>query len=370
MNFLIPLALSFALSLTLTKVILILCIKYQILPEARTRDLHSKPLPRLGGLAIFISFLIISIIYFVFSKNNYTFSSIHIFGIDKQLLAILFAGSVVAISMSVDDLIGLKAWQKLAIQVFAVLIIIASGIGINTLANPFGPTFNLNSVYIPIIQIRGITYHFSLWSDLLTLFWVVGMMNVINFVDGVDGLAAGLSSIGTVFIFLLALELGSSQSPIGLISIILTGSILGFLVWNFPPAKIFMGDSGSMFIGFLLGVLPLLSGGKLATAFLVLGFPIVDGIFVAFFRIIRRKNPFTTPDKTHLHHRFLLAGFSPRQAVMSLYVIAAAFGWVALRSTTFYKIIASVVLVMVIFILIIILNIMTKRKTNAQNLQL
>lgn len=368
MNFLIPLAISFALSFALTKVILVLCLRYKIFPQARSRDIHQKPLPRLGGIAIFIAFLIVTLAYYIFSKNNFSLSSIQVFGVDKQLLAILVSGSIVAISMSIDDLIGLRAWQKLFIQIFATLIIISSGIGINTLANPFGPTINLNSVYIPILQIGGITYHFSLWSDLLTLFWIVGMMNVINFVDGVDGLAAGLSSIGSLFIFLLAIELGTSQGPIGLISIILTGSIMGFLVWNFPPAKIFMGDSGSMFIGFLLGVLPLLSGGKLATAFLVLGFPIVDGIFVAFFRILRRKNPFTTPDKTHLHHRFLLAGFSPRQAVLSLYVIAAAFGWVALRSTTLYKILASFVLVMVIFGLIILLNILTKRKSHAESL--
>ena len=124
-----------------------------------------------------------------------------------------------------------------------------------------------------------------------------------------------------------------------------------------------MGDSGSMFLGFMLGVLPLISGGKLATAFLVLGFAIVDGLIVAGARIFRGKNPFTTPDKTHLHHRFLAAGFSVPVTVLSLYAIAALFGWVALRSTTLHKIIASSVLIVFVAALILILNQMKKRKS-------
>ena len=141
------------------------------------------------------------------------------------------------------------------------------------------------------------------------------------------------------------------QPTTAIIAIILAGSILGFLFWNFPPAKIFMGDSGSMFIGFILGVLSLISGGKLATVFLVLGFPIVDGLFVVLGRLQRHENPFTTPDKTHLHHRFLKAGYSPRQAIIFIYIISIFFAWVALRSTAMDKMIAAIVLVIALYIL-------------------
>jgi UDP-GlcNAc:undecaprenyl-phosphate GlcNAc-1-phosphate transferase len=122
-----------------------------------------------------------------------------------------------------------------------------------------------------------------------------------------------------------------------------------------------MGDTGSAFLGFMLGVLPLISGGKLATAFLVLGFPIVDGLMVFAGRIKRGENPFTTPDKTHLHHRFLKANFSARQAIISIYIISAAFGWVALRSTQQNKIIAAFVLVLSLFAVTRILNYLAKK---------
>ena len=117
-----------------------------------------------------------------------------------------------------------------------------------------------------------------------------------------------------------------------------------------------MGDSGSMFLGFTLGALTLISGGKLATAFLVLGFPIVDGLIVAIGRVVRGKNPFTTPDKTHLHHRFLEAGFSPKFALIFMYIIAIAFAWVALRSSTSNKLIAAGILVALLALIIFVLN--------------
>jgi UDP-GlcNAc:undecaprenyl-phosphate GlcNAc-1-phosphate transferase len=269
--------------------------------------------------------------------------------------------------MLFDDLFDLKAWKKMAFQIIVALIAIASGIGIDSIANPFGGAINLNTVYVPLLSIQGVLVHFSLWSDLLTLVWLVGMMNVINFVDGIDGLAGGVSTIAAFTIFLLSITLAVSQPGTAMISIILAGATAGFLFWNFPPAKIFMGDSGSMFLGFMLGILPLISGGKLATAFLVLGFPIVDGLFVAGGRILRGKNPLTTPDRTHLHHRFLAAGFSPRVAVLSLYAIAAAFAWVALRSSTSNKIFAAIILVLLLVILIFLLNIRARklRKINA-----
>lgn len=362
MIFLISFLATLLLSFFLTGILKNIGIKYGIVSKPRARDIHKKPIPRIGGVAIFVSFIVISILVFVLNRQSMSYNYGFLFHLDRHLFAIWLGGLIIASSMLIDDIKGLKVWQKFSFQFLAVFILIAGGIGINWLPNPFGNPLNLNSVYIPIVMIHGVVYHFSLLSDLLTLVWLVGMMNILNFVDGVDGLAGGVSFISLITIYILSIRL--DQNPTAMIALILAGAVFGFLIWNFPPAKIFMGDSGSMFLGFMLGTLTLVSGGKLATVFLVLGFPIVDGLIVALSRIFRKENPFTTPDKTHLHHRFLKAGYSARQAVIFLYMISIAFAWVALRSTTLNKIIASVILVLLVFLLILLLkDIAAKRKT-------
>lgn len=362
MNYFLPFLSALAISALFTGILRRVGIKYGIVSRPRKRDIHKKPVPRIGGVAIFLSFVLVILGYMLLSGKNLHFAPGSFLGIDRHFFGILAGGTLIVCTMFFDDIFGLKPWQKLLFQALATLIVIGSGIGINSLPNPFGTAFNLNSVYIPIITLHGITYHFSLWSDLLTLIWMVGMMNVINFIDGVDGLAGGVSGIAALTIFVLSISVAVNQPSVALISIILAGSCAGFLVWNFPPAKIFMGDSGSIFLGFMLGVLPLISGGKLATAFLVLGFPIVDGLMVAGGRILRGENPFTTPDKTHLHHRFLRAGLTSRQAIISIYIISAAFGWVALRSSTINKLIAAVILIIILIILTILLSRISRAK--------
>jgi len=341
---------AFFLSFALTLVVIRIGYRYKLLSKIRERDIHKKPVPRIGGVAIFLSFLIISLCYFLIVHPDYRLVFSTLRKIDPQLMAIWSGAIIITVSMLYDDIRGLNAWQKFFLQFLAVFCIISGGIGIDKLANPFGEAINLNSVYIPLFNLGGVTYHFSLWSDLLTLVWMVGMMNVINFVDGIDGLASGTSIIAALAIFFVAFATG--QPAVALIAIILAGSAGGFLILNYPPAKVFMGDSGAMFLGYMLGVLPLLSGGKLATAFLVLGFPILDGLFVAGGRLLRHQNPFTSPDKTHLHHRFIAAGFSQRQALFTMWMIAVCFAWVALRSNTLQKIEAFAILVAVLLTLI------------------
>lgn len=347
------------LSFILTLAAIHFGIRHHLLSKLRERDVHKAPVPRIGGVAIFGSFILISAIVFLMIHPDYRLAIGGWYSIDPQLLGIGVGALIITAAMLYDDLRGLNPWQKFLFQFLAVFCVIAAGIGIDKIANPFGQPLDLNTIYLPLFSYHGITYHFSLWSDLLTLVWMVGMMNVINFVDGIDGLAAGLSTIAAIAIFFLARTTG--QPAVALLAVIVAGSSTGFLVLNYPPAKIFMGDSGSMFLGFMLGVLPLLSGGKLATAFLVLGFPILDGIIVAVGRIVRRQNPFTSPDKTHLHHRFISAGFSQRQSLWIMWLIAASFSWVALRSTTLNKIIAAGVLLITLIILIQLLSNKAKR---------
>jgi len=360
-QFVIAFLSTLILAFIFTGLVRIFAIKNNLLFPPRNRDSHKKPLPRVAGLAMFLAFVAVTLVYFTLVNPEAKIASGHWFGIDKKIVAIWLASAIIVGIMLVDDLKQLSAPIKLFFQMVAVTIIISAGIGIDFISTPFGAPINLNSVYIPF-SLFGQTYHFSLWSDLLTFFWLIGMMNVINFIDGVDGLAGGVSGIAALTLFALSLAVG--QNAVAMIAISLAGASAGFLFWNFPPAKIFMGDSGSMFLGLLLGVLPLISGGKLATAFLVLGFAIVDGLIVVAARIYKGKNPLTTPDKTHLHHRFLAAGFSVRQAVVSMYLIATLFGWVALRSTTSNKIIASSILVVLVGVLIIVLNQIKKSRRN------
>lgn len=356
MNYFLPFLGALVFSLALTGFAKSIGEKFGFVSTPRARDVHKKPVPRIGGVAIFLSYILVSLFLYLFVYEKTLLSS----DFTHHLIGIWLGGLLISGTMLLDDIIGLRAYKKLGIQIAVALVVIASGIGIDSLSNPFGPTLNLNSVYIPLFTYGGIVYHFSLWSDLLTMVWLVGMMNVINFVDGVDGLAGGISAIAALTIFQLSLLIG--QPNTAMVAVILAGSVLGFLVWNFPPAKIFMGDCGSMFLGFMLGVLPLISGGKLATVFLVLGFPIVDGILVAVGRIARGKNPLTTPDKTHLHHRLLGAGFSQRQAILLIYILAIAFGWVALRASSLGKIVASLILCALIAIFILTLTYLRTRK--------
>lgn len=363
MNYLYPFILATVLSFSLTFIVRKICLFYGLVSKPRNRDIHKKPVPRLGGLAIFAAFFLISVIYFLLIDKTLFFSPSYWLGVDKHLLAIWIASLLLTLSMLVDDIYNLKPWQKIIFQLLATSIVIVSGIGIERLTNPLGGELNLNSVYIPIFKISGITYHLALWSDLITVIWLLGMMNIVNFVDGIDGLAGGVSVIAAFTVYLLSISDKVDQPHTALLAIILAGATLGFLIWNFPPAKIFMGDSGSMFLGFMLGILTLISGGKLATVFLVLGFPIIDGLIVVGGRLKRGENPFTTPDKTHLHHRFLKAGYTPRQAIISIYIISSAFAWVALRSTTGNKIIAALMLIILVFILTRLLNYKIKKLT-------
>ena len=238
MSYILTLLITFILSVVLTGVVRSFALSRGLVFAPRARDSHKKPLPRIGGVAIFTSFLLVSLIYFAAIAPGAEIAQGHWFGLDKKIVGIWLASLVVVTVMLIDDLKGLSALVKLFFQLIAVGVIIASGIGIDFLSNPFGPAINLNSVYIPV-NLFGTTYHFSLWSDLLTAVWLIGMMNVVNFIDGVDGLAAGISAIAAVVLFFLSLGVG--QPAVAIISIILAAATLGFLLWNFYPAKIFMG---------------------------------------------------------------------------------------------------------------------------------
>ncbi len=263
----------------------------------------------------------------------------------------------------IDDIKNLKPWQKFTFQILAAGLVVAFGLSIEYIRLPAGYHLQLDSWQIPI-SLFDHGFRFVVWGDLLTIFWIVLLINTLNFLDGLDGLAAGVSVITGLVIFFLSLSLG--QDANALLAILIAGVALGFLPWNFNPARIFMGDSGSMALGYLLGISSIISGGKLTTAFLVLGIPVLDVGWVVLRRLLSGRSPFEA-DKGHLHHRLLTAGLTQRQAVVLLYLMASAFGIIAVVTSTQAKIQAVLSLVILMFVLALVLVFLEYRKKRRES---
>jgi len=351
--FLIAFLSSLGLAILFTFLVKNVAIKFKLFDWPAPRRIHPRPLPRLGGVAIFLAFVLV-ILFFTTGAGG------HFLVFDKHLAGFLAGATLLVLVMIVDDIRGLSPWVKLFWQIVAALIIIVVGIGIDFITNPLGGIYLLNGYQIPII-IAGTTYHFAVLADLFTLVWIVGIINVVNFLDGLDGLAAGIAAIVGFVLFFLSMVPGVNQPATALLAITLAGCSLGFLIFNFYPAKIFMGDTGSHFLGFTIAILAIFSGGKIATALLVLGFPILDGLWVVLNRIFKKRSPFMA-DKTHLHHRLLDLGMSQREVVFSIYFLCACFGIIALFLRSKGKLIALSLLGLLMVAIIISLFIISSRK--------
>jgi len=191
------------------------------------------------------------------------------------------------------------------------------------------------------------------------------MIYTTKLLDGLDGLVSGITIIGSIVLFFLSLTPGVIQPETALLCIILAGASLGFLFFNFHPAKIFLGETGSTFTGFMLGTLAIISGGKIATALLIMGIPILDVLWVIGRRLWQRQSPFRSADRKHLHFRLLDIGFSHRGAVLFLYVVSAMFGSVALSVQGKYKLVVLVVLVIFMLVLGAVVVLKARKKEAA-----
>ena len=296
---LLTLVLCFLLSVAITPLVKKVAIAIGAIDKPDPRKVHQKIMPRLGGLAIYISFII-------------GFLALGL--MNRETLPIILGCTIIIITGILDDKYTLSAKVKLIGQIVAAIVVVMNGVVIEFINLPFGGMIEFGIFSIPI-----------------TILWIVGITNAVNLIDGLDGLAAGVSSIALITISGMALLKGDLfTSSLG---IILLGSTLGFLVHNFYPAKIFMGDTGALFLGYMISVLSLL-GFKNVTMLsliipiIILGVPISD----TFFAIIRRflnKSPISAPDKSHLHHCLLRSGFSHRQTVLLIYAMAAMFSLTA-----------------------------------------
>ncbi len=316
-------------------------------PAEATRKIHKKVMARGGGVAIYISFIVVC------------FALLASF--PRQFIGLVIAATMVLIIGLVDDIKRLSPWIKLSVQVLAAVIAsVGFGITIETLTNPFGDALIFTQPNITL-ALLGLSISFNWIAVAISVFWLVGMTNTINFLDGIDGLSGGVSAIAAGIIFLLAISDKVNQPITALVAIVLMGGCIGFLIYNFYPARIFNGDSGAYFLGMTLGILAIFSGAKLATAGLVLGLPILDALWAVLRRLVHRQSPFTA-DRGHLHYMFLDAGFSQRQAVLSIYLLCLVFGTIGIVGTTNQKIIAIMVMLVVMVILLVGLTFMKRRR--------
>ena len=314
------------------------------------RKIHKHAVPRAGGVAIYLSFVLVCLVLLPKITQNF--------------IGLLLAGTIVLLVGLYDDVKGLSPWIKLCFQILAAAVaVVGFGISIDTITNPFGQAISLSSK-VPPLAIGPFQVGAGLIATVLSIIWLVGITNTINLLDGLDGLSGGVSAIAAFIVFLLAISPSVNQPDTALIAITLTGASLGYLVYNFYPAKIFNGDSGAYFLGMTLGILAIFSGAKLATAALVLGVPIFDAIWAFIRRIATGRSPFSA-DRGHFHHLLIDVGLSQRQAVLLIYAISITFGLIALIANTGQKVIAIATLICLMVTSVVFLTLLRRRKNTS-----
>ena len=314
------------------------------------RKIHKYAVPRAGGVAIYLSFVLVCLVLLPKITQNF--------------IGLLLAGTIVLLVGLYDDVKGLSPWIKLCFQILAAAVaVVGFGISIDTITNPFGQAISLSSK-VPPLAIGPFQVGAGLIAAVLSIIWLVGITNTINLLDGLDGLSGGVSAIAAFIVFLLAISPSVNQPDTALIAITLTGASLGYLVYNFYPAKIFNGDSGAYFLGMTLGILAIFSGAKLATAALVLGVPIFDAIWAFIRRIATGRSPFSA-DRGHFHHLLIDVGLSQRQAVLLIYAISITFGLIALIANTGQKVIAIATLICLMVTSVVFLTLLRRRKNTS-----
>ena len=340
--FILALAVAFAA----TPAVKMLAIRIKAVDVPRdSRRMHKTPIPRLGGLAIFLGFLV----------------SILIFGRTGPQMAAILVGAILLVALGmVDDVVALKPGIKFLGQIVAALIPTLAGVVITRFTTPFsaGGYFNLGIFSIPV-----------------TILWIVGITNAVNFIDGLDGLACGVSAIATVTMFVIAVLY--SEYQIALMMAALAGACLGFLPYNMNPAKIFMGDTGSMFLGYILAVTSIQGLFKFyavisfAVPFILLGLPIFDTAFAIIRRLAHGQSPLQA-DRGHVHHRLIDLGFDQKQSVAILYAFSAVLGLTAvlLATTNEAKLVILALAVLICFFLGMSLMTMEKRHQKEEQARL
>ncbi len=332
-SLLLPFGVAWLIAI-LVSFLLLLFKRYLPLDRPGPKRVHLKSIPRVGGVALWFSFVVTVGLFLPLSE---------------PLFGFLVATSFISLVGLIDDFSNLPPFYKLISQGLAALMLLPFGIGIHSLTNPLGGVIVL-PFFLDLI---------------LTVIWVVAVVNALNFLDGLDGLAGSVSLASALILALLSLLVFVAQPQTALLAFILAGGILGFLLFNWHPAKLFMGDVGSHFLGFALAVLAIISGGKIATAALVLGVPLID-FFWSLWRRLRRGASPVKRDLEHLHHRLLRLGLSQREVVAVFVTFSLLLGWLALWGKTGLKL---AVLIFLVFLVLLLLAFSESKNLAKKNLK-
>lgn len=317
----LALFIAFFITFALTPLTKKVAVYIGAIDKPNERKIHQGIIPRLGGVPIYFGFMLTMIIFA---------------DMTSQMVGILIGGTIIMIFGVLDDVKELSPKVKILGQVLAAIVLISFGVKVDFVSNPFGGD------KIPLY----------LFSIPITIIWIVGIVNALNLIDGLDGLASGIAIIAAVVLAITSWLTGLHTI---LVALCLAASTLGFLKYNFNPAQIFLGDSGSMFLGFNLGafaIVGLTKSAALVSIFipiLILGIPISD-TFVAIIRRYINRQPIFKADKGHIHHQLIALGLSQKQAVLIIYAISAFFGMAAFALTKINKTQALIIFIAVIII--------------------
>lgn len=324
----LPFLISFVISLALTPVVIKVGPKLGFLDIPKdNRRMHKRPMPIAGGIAIYIAATVAILVFIPLNKN---------------ILSLIIGSTIILISGLLDDKYSISPKAKIAFQLAAGLMIALSGSQIEFFTN--------------IISTKEVVW-LKYLSIPVTLFWICGITNTVNLIDGLDGLAAGVSLISAVSLMCIALKM--NHVAVAIIAAAVGGSCLGFLPYNFNPAKIFMGDTGALYLGFMLSYISIQGVMKYATTLmifvpvLVLGVPVFDTAFAMIRRYISGKKIFDA-DKGHLHHRLLALGLTQRQTVLILYAISLIFGILANVISDFDPVIGIIISLLIIILIFLV----------------
>ncbi|OGE14717.1 hypothetical protein A3F00_03445 [Candidatus Daviesbacteria bacterium RIFCSPHIGHO2_12_FULL_37_11] len=347
MDFLIPAFFSFLITALSVYPTIKIAKKFDLLDNPKKRphpaQIHTKTIPRAGGLAIFIG-IILSIFIFL--------------PLEKHILGIILGTSILLVLGLYDDKSkNFSPYKRLLIQFLAAGFVVVSGVGISFITNPLGGVIRLDSFSFPVNFLGN--HQFIVIADIFALFWMIWVMNMINWSKGVDGQMPGIVLVATLVLGILSLKLflagDPNQENIAKLSFITAGSALGFFIFNWHPAKIFPGFSGSGVFGLIIASLAILSGAKLATAGLVLLIPATDFMYTFVRRVLQGKSP-VWGDRGHLHHLLLNRGLTPQQITCIYMALGVILGALALNLNSKGKLFASVLVALSVLGLILWLN--------------
>lgn len=331
----LPLVIAFLITSILTPLFIFINKKIGLVDDPKRKNhpgiIHTRPVPRGGGLPLFLGVFLTGLIFLP----------------QTSTITTLFTAGFIALAVGlIDDALNARSQEispyvRFGINIVTAIIVVASGISIKFITNPFGGILHLDTIvfYLPYIPFQ------LLLSDIVSVLWLIWVMNMLNWSKGVDGQMPGIVAISAIVIGILSLQLTKpmlGDSLDATLSFMIAGSALGFLLFNFYPAKIFPGY-GATSLYLLLGVAAILSGAKLATALLVMGIPLVDFIFTIIRRLMNKKSPFKGDNK-HLHHILLKLGYSQRQVALFYWSISAILGVISLTLTSKSKIFAMIML--------------------------